>query len=208
MGNLGNEGSLAAFIAQLRRTHPDASPELLRGGRRRGAARARHTVRAPAHDLSGPSRARPDRASWPGKALGRLWDIPRTLWLVREGRRPRRSGHGDPLRRRLYGPRPGDCPTGSSSRWASCRLRGLARWHWSASGPSRPLTPMTRRLHGQRRQARRLRAPIATLRPVDRRAVEGEAPGRQGPCIPDLASPCWSTVRHRCPARATSRSAS
>jgi polysaccharide pyruvyl transferase WcaK-like protein len=80
MGNIGNEGTLDAFLEQVRATHPDAS--FICFGADGHAVRHEHgipavelmTYRAPAH-ASGPS-------VLAGKALGRLWDIPRTLWLV------------------------------------------------------------------------------------------------------------------------------
>lgn len=80
MGNVGNEGTLDAFLAQVRARHPAAS--FICFGADACAVRREHgipaaqlmTYRAPGH-ASGP-------AVLAGKAFGRLWDIPRTLWLV------------------------------------------------------------------------------------------------------------------------------
>ena len=81
MGNLGNEGSLAAFLAHLRADAPGGAGRVLRGRRGRDRARARHP-RAAAHGVPCRRRATGDRSTQARKALGRLWDVPRTVGLV------------------------------------------------------------------------------------------------------------------------------
>jgi polysaccharide pyruvyl transferase WcaK-like protein len=80
MGNLGNEGSLAAFLAQLRVARPNASVCCFSADAKE--VRRQHGIpgfrlmsyRATAGAAGSVVLAR--------KALSRLWDIPRTAWLV------------------------------------------------------------------------------------------------------------------------------
>jgi polysaccharide pyruvyl transferase WcaK-like protein len=80
MGNLGNEGSLTAFLSHVRAAYPQAV--LCCFGADAEEVRREHGI--PAVQLMTYRASR--EASGPmvlaKKALGRLWDIPRTLWLV------------------------------------------------------------------------------------------------------------------------------
>lgn len=80
MGNVGNEGTLDAFLRQVRAIDPHAS--FICFGADADAVRQEHGI--PAFRLM--SYRAPARAPGPSvvvrKAFGRLWDIPRTLWLV------------------------------------------------------------------------------------------------------------------------------
>ena len=81
MGNLGNEGSLAAVLAHLRATHPEAQVVCL-------GADASEVERE--HGIPGVQLMAFRVADWGAwrastqfrKALGRLWDLPRTVGLV------------------------------------------------------------------------------------------------------------------------------
>jgi polysaccharide pyruvyl transferase WcaK-like protein len=80
MGNLGNEGSLAAFLAQLRVACPDASVRCFSADaaevrRQHGTLGFRLMSYRAAAGAAGP-------LVLARKALARLWDIPRTAWLV------------------------------------------------------------------------------------------------------------------------------
>jgi polysaccharide pyruvyl transferase WcaK-like protein len=81
MGNLGNEGSLAAVLGHLRRTHPDVDvvcfgADPVHVEKEHGiAGRRLMAYRAAPDDHRPVSQAR--------KVLGRVWDLPRTVGLVR-----------------------------------------------------------------------------------------------------------------------------
>ena len=107
MGNLGNEGSLAAFLDYMRRTHPEATLSCFAAGAE--AVQEEHGI--PATQLmsyrtsprSGPVS---DKVR---KAASRLWDLPRMLHLMRDvdvlvvpgtgvlERKPRRTPLGSPV---------------------------------------------------------------------------------------------------------------
>ena len=80
MGNLGNEGSLAAVVGHLRATHPEA--RLVCFGADAAQVEREHGI--PAIQLMAfratPGDRRP--VTQARKVLGRLWDIPRTVALV------------------------------------------------------------------------------------------------------------------------------
>jgi polysaccharide pyruvyl transferase WcaK-like protein len=79
-GNIGNEASLAAVLAHLRSVHPEA--EVVCFGADAREVEREHGI--PARQLM-TFRATPGdrRLTTQGrKVLGRLWDIPRTWWLV------------------------------------------------------------------------------------------------------------------------------
>jgi len=82
MGNIGNEGSLEAFLRYMRRTHPEAALSCFAAGP--GEVEREHGV--PATQLMA-YRAAPDThgpVTTAVKALSRLWDIPRTFRLMRD----------------------------------------------------------------------------------------------------------------------------
>ncbi len=81
MGNIGNEGSIAAFLAYLRAAHPEsgvrcfaADPDAVRRDHQVDATQLM-TLRAADHRRLGTSRL--------AKALSRIWDIPRTFVMMR-----------------------------------------------------------------------------------------------------------------------------
>jgi polysaccharide pyruvyl transferase WcaK-like protein len=81
MGNLGNEGSLAAFLAYMRREHPDAALSCFAAGP--DEVRRDHGI--PATQLMA-FRARTPEVGplvQAAKAMSRLWDVPRTLAMMR-----------------------------------------------------------------------------------------------------------------------------
>lgn len=80
MGNLGNEGSLAAVLGHLRAHHPDV--EVVCFGADAGQVAREHGI--PGRELMA-YRAVPGdrrRTTQARKALSRLWDVPRTLGMV------------------------------------------------------------------------------------------------------------------------------
>ncbi len=82
MGNIGNEGSLAAVAAYLREAHPDADLHCFAAGA--DAVRKEHGI--PATQLM-TFRADPRHSGALVKAAklaGRLWDVPRTFALMRD----------------------------------------------------------------------------------------------------------------------------
>jgi polysaccharide pyruvyl transferase WcaK-like protein len=80
VGNLGNEGSLAAFLEQMRAAHPQA--ELICLGADADHVRREHGIPAAQLMTYRATAGVTGRLVLAKKALSRLWDIPRTLWLV------------------------------------------------------------------------------------------------------------------------------
>lgn len=79
MGNIGNEGSLEAFVSSLRRTHPEAALSCFAAGA--DAVERDHGI--PARQLM---TYRPPSGRGPSvkvlKALSRVWDVPRMFTMM------------------------------------------------------------------------------------------------------------------------------
>lgn len=80
MGNLGNEGSLKAFLDYMRRTHPDVELSCFAAGA--DTVEGEHGVPATQLMTYRPAGGGPVRMI--AKALSRLWDVPRTFALMRD----------------------------------------------------------------------------------------------------------------------------
>jgi polysaccharide pyruvyl transferase WcaK-like protein/glycosyltransferase involved in cell wall biosynthesis len=140
--NLGNEGTLEAFLAQLRKARPDVAvrcfavePE---------AVRRDHGVEA-TRLMS--YRAGPDQdgvAARVRKGVSRLWDVPRTLHLVRDVDVVVVPGTG--ALEKQPDVRPWGLPYWLLLVAASCRARGR-RMALVCVGADAPPHPLTRRLY-------------------------------------------------------------
>lgn len=120
MGNLGNEGSLAAFLAEVRSARPDAS--LTCFGADADSVEREHGIRAVRLMAY---RAKPADTGLPAqvrKAIGRIWDVPRTLWLV--GRVDALVVPGTGVLESKLMSTPWGLPYWMFLAFASCRLRG------------------------------------------------------------------------------------
>lgn len=142
MGNLGNEGSLAAFLDYMRRTHPEAILSCFAAGAE--AVQEEHGI--PATQLmsyrtsprSGPVS---DKVR---KAASRLWDLPRMLHLMRDVDVLVVPGTG--VLERKPDVHPWGLPYWLFLATASCRLRGR-RVALICVGADEPPHPVTRWLY-------------------------------------------------------------
>jgi polysaccharide pyruvyl transferase WcaK-like protein len=179
MGNLGNEGSLAALLLHLRRHDSAGEVRCLAGDPH--AVRAEHGV--PSERLmSLPLDSTRGSASWLVRALTRAWDVPRTWWLLRGTDLLVVPGMGV-LESRL-GTSTWGMPFWLLAAVASCRLRGGQAVLLSV-GVDVPASRLTRRFFrwtlalSTHRSYRDLASQEAAVR-----LGRGEDPG---PVLPDLA---------------------
>ncbi len=78
MGNIGNEGSLAAFLAQLRDAHPEIAASCFAAD----AVAVNRDHGIPATQLMAYRTDRRGVLAQASKAASRLWDIPRTFRMM------------------------------------------------------------------------------------------------------------------------------
>lgn len=138
MGNIGNEGSLAALLGYLRKSRPDADLRCFAAG----AEEVRREHGIPATQLM-TLRARPEHAgplAKVAKAAGRLWDIPRTFAMMGDVDVLVVPGTGV-LETKLM-PAPWGLPYWLFLATVSCRLRGrkVALVSVGAEHATHPLT--------------------------------------------------------------------
>jgi len=142
MGNVGNEGSLSAFLAYLRDAHPDAAVHCFAADadavrREHGVAATRLMAYRPAPGSSG-LRVRATKAG------SRLWDVPRTFRLMRDVDVLVVPGTGV-LETQLMA-QPWGLPYWLFLAALSCRLRGR-RVALVSVGAEHAAHPVTRWLH-------------------------------------------------------------
>lgn len=142
MGNVGNEGSLAAFLAYLRESHPEATVHCFAADAE--AVRREHGVpatRLMAYRAAPGSSGLRVRAT---KAASRLWDVPRTFRLMRDVDVLVVPGTGV-LETQLVA-QPWGLPYWLFLAALSCRLRGR-RVALVSVGAEHAAHPVTRWLH-------------------------------------------------------------
>ena len=142
MGNVGNEGSLAAFLAHLRDTHPEADVHCFAADAE--AVRREHGIpatRLMAYRAAPGSSGLRVRAT---KAASRLWDVPRTFRLMRDVDVLVVPGTGV-LETQLVA-QPWGLPYWLFLAALSCRLRGR-RVALVSVGAEHAAHPVTRWLH-------------------------------------------------------------
>lgn len=142
MGNVGNEGSLAAFLAYLREAHPEATVHCFAADAE--AVRREHGVpatRLMAYRAAPGSSGLRVRAT---KAASRLWDVPRTFRLMRDVDVLVVPGTGV-LETQLVA-QPWGLPYWLFLAALSCRLRGR-RVALVSVGAEHAAHPVTRWLH-------------------------------------------------------------
>ncbi|GAA4397010.1 polysaccharide pyruvyl transferase family protein [Fodinibacter luteus] len=180
MGNLGNEGSLAAVVAHLRAAHPDV--QVVCFGADAAQVEREHGV--PGRQLMA-FRARPgDRrlVTRARKVLGRLWDVPRTVRMVGQVDVLVVPGTGV-LESRLMST-PWGLPYWMAIAFTACHLRG--RPSALVSVGAEPATRAATRL--LMRQAVRSATHVTYRDTASAQAARGMgAAGRPGTVAPDVA---------------------
>jgi polysaccharide pyruvyl transferase WcaK-like protein len=179
MGNVGNEGSLAAFLAYLRDAHPDAAVHCFAADadevrREHGVGATRLMAYRPAPGSSG-FRVRAT------KAASRLWDVPRTFRMMRDVDVLVVPGTGV-LETQLVA-QPWGLPYWLFLAALSCRLRGR-RVALVSVGAEHPAHPLTRWLH---RSTVRLAHYRSYRDDGSREAVRAMGVTRSDGVFPDLA---------------------
>ena len=139
MGNLGNEGSLAAFLLHLRTNLPAAEVRCFAGDVE--TVRREHGLPTTLLMASGPADAR-GVTSYVTKALLRLWDVPRTFRLMRGTDLLVVPGMG--VLESKFATSPWGMPLWLLAAVASCRVRG-GRVAILSIGADVPESPVTRR---------------------------------------------------------------
>jgi polysaccharide pyruvyl transferase WcaK-like protein len=179
MGNIGNEASLAAFLRVLRRDHPEVVVECLAADP--AAVTREHGI--PARQLMAyrPAPGARGLRVLVRKASSRVWDVPRTVALVRDVDVLVVPGTG-PLESRLMDS-PWGLPLWLFLAAAACRVRG-ARVALVGVGAEPAGRPLLRALFsGTVRLANRTSLRDAASREV----VASWHPGRPLETCPDLA---------------------
>ena len=190
MGNVGNEGSLAAFLAYLREAHPEATVHCFAADAE--AVRREHGVpatRLMAYRAAPGSSGLRVRAT---KAASRLWDVPRTFRLMRDVDVLVVPGTGV-LETQLVA-QPWGLPYWLFLAALSCRLRGrrvalVSVGAEPAAAPGHPLAAPVDGAAGALPQ-------LPGRRLAQRGAVHGGHPAPGG-CFPTWPSPSRSPP-HRC----------
>jgi polysaccharide pyruvyl transferase WcaK-like protein len=180
MGNLGNEGSLAAFLAHLRAEHPDVQVSCFGAD----AAEIEREHGIPGRQLMAFRAVAGDRrpATQARKALGRLWDVPRTFRMVGQVDVLVVPGTGV-LESRLM-MTPWGLPYWMAVAFTACRLRG--RPSALVSVGAEPATHSATRL--LLRQVVRSATHVTYRDAASAQAARGMgAPGRPGTVAPDVA---------------------
>ena len=139
MGNLGNEGSLAAFLLHLRRTGSAAEVRCFAGDVE--ATHREHGLPTIRMMASRPTAVRSVRTSV-SKALLRLWDMPRTYWNMRGTDLLVVPGMG--VLESKFATSPWGMPLWLLAAVGSCRLRG-GRVAILNIGVDVPRSPLTKR---------------------------------------------------------------
>lgn len=180
MGNIGNEGTLAAFLAYMREAHPEVALTCFASGP--DAVRREHGI--PATQLmtlrAGPGRGGPLTKA--AKGVSRLWDVPRTFAMMREVDVLVVPGTGV-LESKLL-TQPFGLPYWLFLAVLSCRLRGRKVALLSV-GAEQAAHPVTRWLYRQTVRLSHYRS-YRDQASADAMSAMGVT-GRPGEVFPDLA---------------------